>query len=95
MGLSYHIIYEISNKTCNRFLRKILGNTNTFSFFPDNIFLMESKKNSLQPVLSVLKYIQLKRMRGFFMSKTYSKNFTFFFSWAFFFSTGLVEYGKI
>lgn len=29
------------------------------------------------------------------MSKTYSKIFTFFFSWAFFFSTGLVEYGKI
>ena len=29
------------------------------------------------------------------MSKTYFKNFTFFFSWAFFFSTGLVEYGKI
>ncbi len=29
------------------------------------------------------------------MNKTYSKNFTFFFRWAFFFSTGLVEYGKI
>ncbi len=29
------------------------------------------------------------------MNKTYTNNFTFFFSWAFFFSTGLVEYGKI
>ena len=29
------------------------------------------------------------------MDKTYSKNFTFFFSWAFLFSTGLIEYGKI
>ena len=29
------------------------------------------------------------------MNKTYFKDFTFFFSWAFFFSIGLVEYGKI